>query len=383
MKTLKEGKKGITLIALVITIIVLLILAGISIAMLTGDNGILTQAAKAKKETEKAQVDEANTLAGYEQIINVSSGVNLETITGYETSNTITQDSLGNRVVVPAGFRVVNPGDNVEDGIVIEDVSHESTKGSQFVWIPVGKNIKKVNNLTFDVTLKRYVFNSDASINENLTKIEPTEQLKTSLPSSLYYTEELEKSTITPNTHAKNIKDFISKVNSTGGFYLARYEARDGTANSERTDSTNDTNQLICTANNFVYNFVTQPQAASLSQNMYTDTNFTSDLVNSYVWGTALVFIQQCSDDNGYSQQTSLNDVFLSKGTINDNKCNIYDMASNCWEWTTETRYGTDGYTWVAVGGYYSNTNTHAADRGYTTTPGIYNTHSFRPIIYL
>ena len=53
-KTLKRNERGITLIALVITIVVLLILAGVSIAMLTGNNGILTQAQKAKSETEKA-----------------------------------------------------------------------------------------------------------------------------------------------------------------------------------------------------------------------------------------------------------------------------------------------------------------------------------------
>lgn len=47
--------KGITLIALVITIIVLLILAAISIAMLTGENGLLTKAKKAKEETEVAK----------------------------------------------------------------------------------------------------------------------------------------------------------------------------------------------------------------------------------------------------------------------------------------------------------------------------------------
>ena len=54
MKKLSEKTRGITLIALVITIIVLLILAGVSIAMLTGDNGILTQANKSKTENEKA-----------------------------------------------------------------------------------------------------------------------------------------------------------------------------------------------------------------------------------------------------------------------------------------------------------------------------------------
>ena len=52
------NNKGITLIALVITIIVLLILAGVSIAMLTGNNGILTQAGNAKTETTKAEAVE-------------------------------------------------------------------------------------------------------------------------------------------------------------------------------------------------------------------------------------------------------------------------------------------------------------------------------------
>ena len=53
-----RNKKGITLIALVITIIVLLILAGVSIAMLTGTNGILTQAQLAKSKTEKNAIKE-------------------------------------------------------------------------------------------------------------------------------------------------------------------------------------------------------------------------------------------------------------------------------------------------------------------------------------
>ena len=60
MKKVLKEKSGITLIALVITIIVLLILAGVSIAMLTGDNGILTQATEEKEKNtiggEKEQI---------------------------------------------------------------------------------------------------------------------------------------------------------------------------------------------------------------------------------------------------------------------------------------------------------------------------------------
>ena len=69
MKKLRE-KQGITLIALVVTIVVLLILAGVSIAMLTGDNVVLTQAQNAKNRTEEAQREEENILTGYENYIN-------------------------------------------------------------------------------------------------------------------------------------------------------------------------------------------------------------------------------------------------------------------------------------------------------------------------
>ena len=58
-----RNQKGVTLIALVITIIVLLILAGVSIAMLTGDNGILTQANKSQVSTIEGNVKEAVRLA--------------------------------------------------------------------------------------------------------------------------------------------------------------------------------------------------------------------------------------------------------------------------------------------------------------------------------
>ncbi len=62
-KLRKENNKGITLIALVITIIVLLILAGVTIVTLTGDNGILTKANEAQEETTQAKMDELKKLA--------------------------------------------------------------------------------------------------------------------------------------------------------------------------------------------------------------------------------------------------------------------------------------------------------------------------------
>ena len=63
-------ERGITLIALVITIIVLLILAGVTIAALSGDNGILQRAAEAKEKTEKAKLEEEKQLENIDDYIN-------------------------------------------------------------------------------------------------------------------------------------------------------------------------------------------------------------------------------------------------------------------------------------------------------------------------
>ena len=91
MSIFEKSKKngGITLIALVVTIIVLIILAGVSISMLTGQNGILTRAAEAKEKTEIAQRDEQAQLAdleslienGGESVYDTTSGVNKPALT--------------------------------------------------------------------------------------------------------------------------------------------------------------------------------------------------------------------------------------------------------------------------------------------------------------
>ena len=357
-----EGEKGITLIALVLTIIVLIILAGVSIAMLTGENGILTQAKKAKEETEKAQINEEIALDNYEQYINTNIGVTLETITGEETNNTITQDSLGNKIVVPAGFRVVNPKDNVEDGIVIEDVTYGETIGSQFVWIPVGEKLKKEDGTTFNITLGRYVFNKDGTINEEMSKIEPKEKLKTDNDSQTYFIEDMKEDVIV-NAHAKDIEEFIEKVKLSGGYYIAKYEARTKT---QRYSSGDELTKVTVIQNDFVYNYVTQKQASELSGNMYNNENFECDLVNSYAWDTAIEFLQECSGEENYSRKTSINIGNLAnKGTSDDNVCNIFDMASNCYEWSTEriVYENENDSPCVLRGGIYSVNTYYSADR--------------------
>ena len=390
MKKQKEKlkqNKGITLIALVITIIVLLILAGVSIAMLTGENGILSQAAKAKEETEKAQANEAAILDEYNKFLNNAIGGTagggttpeepenqgtLGTVTGDEETPTEVKDSLENKVVVPPGFTVQNPEDNVEDGIVIVDSDEtRATYGSEFVWIPVGTIHTSSGDKT--ITLERYSFGS--------TTGEP----------SLYsgsITEDTVAEHTYANTPAKDIEEFKTSVEENGGYYLGRYEARTAT---KRTAKTDPLTQITTKPDEYVYNWVTQLQAAEQSQNMYTSEYFESDLVNSYAWDTAIVFLQECDDRvdkaTPYSRQNSLNTGSLAeKGTngtgTEDVICNVYDMASNCFEWSTETCSNAD-IPCVDRGGGRGGSGNSPSSRGCTNTAASYSDFSFRPLLYL
>ena len=82
-----KNEKGITLIALVITIIVLLILAGVTIAMLTGNNGILTKATTAVSDTEKATAEEAIKMEVYNNIAANDGTFKLATFTEITTNS--------------------------------------------------------------------------------------------------------------------------------------------------------------------------------------------------------------------------------------------------------------------------------------------------------
>ena len=346
----KNENGSVTVYVLSTLIVVLLVTTTIYIGL---RNKTTTQIKQMDKINKEYSVTDTDMQEAYDKAIMGT----LESVKGTETTNTTVKDNLGNQVVVPAGFKVINPNDNVTNGIVVEDVTHEATKGSQFVWIPVGEVVKEIKDgvkSTETVTLGRYVFNEDGTIDTALSRKEPGEQLKAISISSSYFTEGLKDST-TSNTHAKDIAIFKTKAESNHGYYIGRYEARDKSATSARTSSSVETNQLVCTANNYVYNYITQPKAAELSRGMYSDSNFESDLMNSYAWDTAVYFLQKFDNRANkaslkpYSQQkTSLNYSLASQGTNNlsdgskqDVICNLYDMASNCYEWTTETYYNT------------------------------------------
>ena len=366
MKKTFKNSKGITLVALVITIIILLILAGISISALT-NTGIFQKAKDAKQKSADAELDQNTKLDSYEEEISnylppdvkqaIKKGKPLST-----DKNTEIADEKGNKIVIPAGFKIIGEATTVDKGIVIEDATSGATAGSQFVWVPVGK-ITKADGTETEIKLNRYTFASDGT---------PTEKNEEVIDS--YFSETASKG----NTVAKSISDFKSSVAANGGYYIGRYEARTTTA---RNDKGNDLTQITEKGTDQVYNYVTQLQAAEQAQGMYTSNNFTSDLMNSYAWDTAITFIQKCTDKTNYAKQPSLNKSLSQTGTTNDNPCNIFDMASNVSEWTTETSSGF--YRPCVIRGGSYNGNGYTSYRVGDGTSGSDIFVGFRPLLYL
>ena len=133
----EKSSKGITLIALVITIIVLLILAGVSISMISGDEGIVKKASEAKEKTNLAKEEEEKNIQDVTEYIDSQiSGDTVDNLpVGIEvtgTNRTLTGGTpTYKNPIIPVGFKAVNDGASWEisgnvilgwnDGLVIED----------------------------------------------------------------------------------------------------------------------------------------------------------------------------------------------------------------------------------------------------------------------
>ena len=378
---LKNKNKGITLVALVITIIILLILAGISISALT-NTGIFQKAKDAKQKSADAELDQNTKLDEYENEIdnylpkqNSNKTVEQAKEKVLSTEKNIELvDAKENKIVIPAGFKIIGDATTVDKGIVIEDATVDkdgkptATAGSQFVWIPVG-TITKADGTETTITLGRYEFDKTTGVESAYSGSNVEED--TNDPSTL--------KNIEGKSIAKNITNFKNSVKANGGYYIGRYEAR---ITTPRNDIGNDLTQITEKGTDQLYNYVKQQQAAQLAQGMYTSNNFTSDLMNSYAWDTAITFIQKCTDKTNYAKQTSLNTSFSSTGTTNDNPCNIFDMASNVIEWTTET-CSYPGYPCAFRGGLFKDSDYHTGDRVSYSISDSNRYVAFRPLLYL
>ena len=350
-----KNNKGITLVALVVTIVVLLILAGVSINLVLGNNGIIAKAQDAKTKSAEAS---QNDLKGMNGLVSEMEGAlagNGSTGSGSGNGNTgsgnnfVTKNTEvtypDGKVWIPEGFKISkDSASTVQNGVVIEDKG-----GNQFVWVPVATL----------ADYKRTAYSTNVATEETDTA---TNSIKINYSSSSnnYYTEALPE-------------DEKTSVERYKGFYIGRYEAGDKENTGAKTlRSSNDvTKTVTIKANQTPYNYVTRTQAVSLAEGFATKQGYKAKtkLVSSYAWDTTIAFIQKVNSDYGsrseegnYSDTTftytditgasqtksSSSSVLIPTGQTTP-VCNIYDMGGNVWEWTTES---------------YTRTNVPCAGRG-------------------
>ena len=412
---MKRNTKGITLIALVVTIIVLIILAGVSINLVFGNLGIVTKAKEAKRMQEQAELNEQIALGELSNEIDKTLGTptqkqiktveELKNAGTYMTEPTTLKDSNENLIKVPKGFKIAeDSGKNVTEGIVIEDndiiEGIGNNRGNQYVWVPVGNQIKKSDGTTVDITLGRYTFasNGTPTLKQNAENYTKEVTIDSYYKEVVIYRQGVASSGLDGlNTTSRGkkkadgtyegIKSFIDSVKSNGGYYIARYEASygtDGKANSKVSNSFINTNGTAPTTEGTLWNHITQINAATACYDIYTTA--TTDLINSYAWDTAIVYIQNFSGDTEYSYKKSINSILANTGNNNDEKCKINDMASNTYEWTTEYSTYPDssyGYPCTFRGGGYYNLNGYTSTRYNLNATSSYDCYAFRPTLYM
>ena len=351
-----KNNKGITLVALVVTIVVLLILAGVSINLVLGNNGIIAKAKDA--ETKSAEASQ-NDLKGMNGLVSEMEGAlagngstgngNTGSGNNFVTKNTEVTYPDG-KVWIPEGFKVAgDSASTVQGGVVIEDKD-----GNQFVWVPVATI----------ADYKRTAYSTNVATEETDTA---TNSIKININSSIsdYFTEALPE-------------DEKTSVEIYKGFYIGRYEAGDkestGTTKATfRTSSSDTSNSVTIKADQVPYNCVTRTKAVSLAEGFATKQGYKAKtkLVSSYAWDTTIAFLQKVNSDYGERSEGNYREIAFSYTDITGASqtksssssvliptgqttpvCNIYDMGGNVWEWTTETS-SFPGYPYAVRGGDY------------------------------
>lgn len=336
MKEKVKSNNAITLIALVITIIVLLILAGVSIATLTGDNGVLLKVKEASEKNEQANEEELRRLTALEAATNVK--------------NFEFNDSKGNKAVVPAGFAVsqVEGENEIDTGLVIID-----SNGNEFVWIPVNLN----ENEKFDEVYPRTDFENNY----------PTGELDS------MYTEPFENGFEGEKELFNSMNESVSKYK---GFYIGRYEAG---CEFERTEENkNIIQKVLIQKNKYVYNYTPWGNAMNditannnvigaveLSRNFGIENNYPSvesTLIYGIQWDMVMRFVANEEHNiNESSRWGNYGNTLIKTGTMEETKAkNIYDLAGNVYEWTLEAATSSRR---VLRGGRYNTNNHPASDR--------------------
>ena len=408
-KALKQ-ERGITLIALVITIVILIILATVAIRGAFDDNGLVGRAKEARDKTEQGEIKEDQTMANLDAYITEqtkepepppSTVTDAKNNSYVFTTKTPIKDEKNNTIMVPAGFKIAeDSGNTVQQGIVIEDVSASTdtaVQGSQYVWIPVGTFTKDDGSTSEEIKLGRYTFSRSSPGTPTL--VQDAKNYTQSVILDSYFSElstyregTASSGTDGRNATAKDLKGFIDSVDSNGGYYIGRYEASYASGSSvadykAASKISNSYSGSMSYTQGRLWNYITQLDASKVAINTYAgSSSVKSDLINSYAWDTAIVYIQEAGNTNYANQDgKSINSSLANTGANADVVCKINDMASNVREWTTEYSSYTrsSAYPCTGRGGYYTYSHYYTAYRDYNDATVSRNDFGFRLSLYL
>ena len=389
------NEKGITIIALIITIILLLILVGVSINLVIKGN-LFGSAEKAvsgtndKTAQEQTRVDE---LMG--ELGRVEEQQRQDNLPGTRVTENTKYVSNGKTAWIPKGFTVsgIKSEQSIDNGLVIYDIPEGITPDwsnpdsvktayNQFVWIPV--EVKSTDTENSIANFYRSKWTANAS-----TGGDRTTGLSTSYTEPNSTNDTADKTGI-----ADQITELTKSIYKYGGFYIGRYEAgvkpaTDGTE-TPRTSGSSQTAEFVVQQDKYPYNYVEWGKSMSdvsegavyLCNNLYspTNTNYgaTSMLCSGVSWDSMLDFIKDSSHSvtdsttwgnynnsetytinrgkyavyntsnytlgkfqdvgNEYSKEKSTS-ILLTTGAAETRNVakNIYDVAGNVYEWTTES----------------------------------------------
>ena len=418
-------EQGITLIALVITVIVLIILAGVTIVSLSGDNGILTRVKEAKEKTEQAQKDEEKILSNMENALGI-----------YNFKNINTADT-NPAEVVPENSIVLE--DDANKGIVIKDKNE-----NEWVWVEVPKTTV-FQGLTIDTSKELTEQNYNDIKDKLITYVaayrgswtdewyaKDGETLVTASTSNLTETQKslTNGCGLTYEEYKAAYQKMLKSVYTYGGFWIGRYEAGiEGTVietTNARTGSSarisiGTSPKAISQKDAIPYNWIYCSEAQALAKEMSPDSSYTSNLMFGIQWDLVCKFLEvkskltteNINSDSGtwgnYSnveriissdkaKQTAnygstwisitgtkpTSKILLTTGASEEtNKMNIYDFAGNEWEWTLEKTSFSDSPC-VDMGGsyFYMSSDAPASYRANVMMSSAYGDIGFRSTFY-
>ena len=367
MMNQKENTKGITLIALVITIIILVILAGVSITMLTGNNGILIQAKLAKENTEIAKEQEEKSLDKMDSYIKEKA----------IKDNYI--DINGDKATIPEGFEVDETESVISKGLVVHGPDKANgDNGSEFVWIPVpdinsmsqcsiaGGNCNlqledgvlkcKTHNDNEEIVGKLYAINAgenfgtlNTNYNANNGLREPAIVTGNNDGTGKQYDNDIRDNNnlFTLESLKLDYRNMATSVARYGGFYVGRYETSlNNATESEAKDGNVQSKQGVMPTSAANNSTLMWYGLYKIQNKTYTGKN--NSVESSMIWGSqydrVLNWVKEGKNDD---EKKKLTDKTLGNhgenveatGSMNyqdDSIKNIRDLGGNLREWTLE-----------------------------------------------